>query len=393
MTRAFIGDAQRRSRLAARHRLAARSASDDLIEATRSVVALHSSDPATVYLSLRARSQAVTPGDIERSLYEDRSLVRLLGMRRTLYVVPRDLVAPIQRGAADPIAVRERTRLMGMLEASGVAPALEPWLRELEASALNLVARRGEAFAADIGRDDPRLRTKLTLARGKRYEAEISVSTRILLLLGAEGRLMRGRPRGSWISSQYRWSTAEQWLGSAIEPLDPTFARAEIVRRWLTSFGPGTLDDLRWWTGWTVREVRAALAAVDAVEVDLEAGAGFVLRGDEGPVADPEPAIALLPALDPTTMGWAARDWYLGPHRPRLFDTNGNAGPTIWWGGRVVGGWAQRPEGSIATRLLEDIGHEATLTLDAEAARLAEWLGPIRFVPRFRTPLDRELSA
>jgi hypothetical protein len=393
MTRAFIGDAQRRARLAARHRLAARSASDDLIEATRSVVALHSSDPATVYLSLRARSQAVTPGDIERSLYEDRSLVRLLGMRRTLYVVPRDLVAPIQRGAADPIAVRERTRLMGMLEASGVAPALEPWLRELEASALNLVARRGEAFAADIGRDDPRLRTKLTLARGKRYEAEISVSTRILLLLGAEGRLVRGRPRGSWISSQYRWSTAEHWLGAPIEGAEPAAARAAVVRRWLTSFGPGTLDDLRWWTGWTVREVRAALAAVDAIEVDLEAGPGFVLRGDEAPVLDPEPAIALLPALDPTTMGWAARDWYLGPHRPRLFDTNGNAGPTIWWGGRVVGGWAQRPDGTVATRLLQDVGRETVLAVDAEAARLAEWLGPIRFVPRFRTPLDRELSA
>ena len=58
---------------------------------------------------------------------------------------------------------------------------------------------------------------------------------------------------------------------------------------------------------------------------------------------------------------WAgsARDWYLGPHREALFDTAGNAGPTIWSDGRIVGGWAVLPSGEVVTRLLEDIGSEA----------------------------------
>ena len=107
----------------------------------------------------------------------------------------------------------------------------------------------------------------------------------------------------------------------------------------------------------------------------------------------PEPWAALLPALDPTTMGWAGRDFYLGPHRGALFDRNGNAGPTIWWDGRVVGGWAQRRTGEVVLRLLEDPGAEATAAIEAEAARLTDWLGPVKVTPRFRTPLERELVA
>ena len=91
-------------------------------------------------------------------------------------------------------------------------------------------------------------------------------------------------------------------------------------------------------------------------------------------------------------MGWADRDWYLGEHRSALFDTNGNAGPTIWSDGRVVGGWGQRPDGEIAVRLLEDIGSEAATAVDAEADRLSRWLGPVRITPRFRTPLELDLG-
>jgi hypothetical protein len=105
------------------------------------------------------------------------------------------------------------------------------------------------------------------------------------------------------------------------------------------------------------------------------------------------PWVALLPALDPTVMGWSGRDWYLGEHGPTLFDRNGNAGPTVWWDGRVVGGWASRADGEIAVRLLEDVGAEGAAAVEAAAGGLARWLGGVRVTPRFRTPLERELSA
>jgi hypothetical protein len=102
---------------------------------------------------------------------------------------------------------------------------------------------------------------------------------------------------------------------------------------------------------------------------------------------------SLLPALDPTPMGWQSRAWYLDPHTPLLFDRTGNVGPTVWWAGRVVGGWAQRASGEVVYRLLEDIGADGVAAVAAEAAALEAWLGPARATPRFRTPLERELSA
>jgi hypothetical protein len=101
--------------------------------------------------------------------------------------------------------------------------------------------------------------------------------------------------------------------------------------------------------------------------------------------------VALLPALDATTMGWADRDWYLGPHRPQVFDSVGNAGPTVWVDGRIVGGWAQRPNGDIALRLLEDVGAEARAAIDEAAGRIQAWLGPERFRTVFSAPLEVDL--
>jgi hypothetical protein len=170
-------------------------------------------------------------------------------------------------------------------------------------------------------------------------------------------------------------------------------ARAELARRWLATYGPGTVADLKWWTGWTVAQTKAALAAVAAVEVALDEGPGYVLRDDVDEVDPPAPVAALLPALDATVMGWAGRDWYLGDHRAALFDRNGNAGPTVWWDGRVVGGWAQRADGEVVVRFLEDVGAEARRAAGDEARRVQEWLGDVRVIPRFRTPLERELSA
>ena len=142
------------------------------------------------------------------------------------------------------------------------------------------------------------------------------------------------------------------------------------MARWLGSFGPATVADVKWWTGWTLGETRTALGRVDAVEVDLDGTAGIALADDLEGTKPVKPWGALLPALDPTVMGWTAQEWYLGDHRPALFDRSGNAGPTIWWNGRVVGGWAQRASGEIVTRLLENVGKEATAAIAAEAGRL-----------------------
>ncbi|KFG05332.1 winged helix DNA-binding domain-containing protein [Streptomyces scabiei] len=386
----YVGVAERRVRLGLRQRLAGSVRAERPEEVADSLVALHGSDPATVPLAVGARLADAkrTVSETERALYEDRSLVRMHGMRHTVFVFPAGLTAVVHASTSLTVAARERASLLKDMAAAGAPDAA--WLKEVEESALAALARRGQATASELAEDEPRLREKFVYAAGKSYEGTHTVSTRLLRVLGVEGRVVRGRPLGSWTSSQFRWAVAP-----AHPELDAAQAQASLLERWLAACGPATEADLKWWTGWRVTEVRRALAAIGARAVALDEGTGYVTAEDEAPVSGPgEPWAALLPALDPTAMGWQRRDWYLAPGlRPALFDYSGNVGPTVWWNGRVIGGWAQRSDGEIVWRLLdtEGVGREAEEAIRAEAARLRGWVGDTRVTPRFRTPLEKEL--
>jgi hypothetical protein len=117
-----------------------------------------------------------------------------------------------------------------------------------------------------------------------------------------------------------------------------------------------------------------------------------VLADDTDPVAVPEPGAALLPALDPTPMGWKERDWFLPEDRTPLYDRMGNIGPTVWWAGEVIGAWALRGDGTIATGLVSDRGAEARRAVDEAAVELQKRLDGAVIMPSFPTPMARDLS-
>jgi hypothetical protein len=92
-------------------------------------------------------------------------------------------------------------------------------------------------------------------------------------------------------------------------------------------------------------------------------------------------------------MGWSDRGRFLDPvDREALFDRSGNIGPTVWVDGRIVGAWAQKPTGTIAYRLLRRVSRAERERIDERVEALGELLGDLRFVPRFRTPLEREVA-
>ena len=355
-------------------------------------MALHSSDPATVFLSVRARTGMKGVEPLERALYDDRTLARILAMRRTMFVVPVDLVPVLHAAATRALVPAQRKRAIQMVEEAGISDDGAAWLRRAEKATLAAIERRGEATGAELTKAVPELQAQLTFGEGRRWGATSGVVTRVVWMLAMEGRIVRGRPRGSWISSQYRWVPMEAFVPGGVGAVPVEEARAELLRRWLYAFGPGTAADIRWWTGWTAKATTAALAAVGAVEVDLDGVTGYVRPDDADPVKAPGPWIALLPGLDPTPMGWTQRDWYLGAHKAALFDRSGNIGPSVWCDGRIVGGWGQRADGTVVYRLLDDMGAARTRAVTDAATALTTWLQPVRVTPRFRTPLERELA-
>jgi len=374
MARRRISDSERRSRIAVRHALAPAHRLADVAAVTRAMTVLHATEAATVHLAVAARAEGVKPEDVDAELYDARSVVKQLAMRRTLFVFPRELLPAAWGSASARVATSERKRIAKAIAAGGIAPDGEAWLDAARDATLARLAA-GPATTAELRAQVPELAGMVGGTTDKTWDRPVSVAPWVLTHLGLEGLALRGRNAGHWRLNKPTWTTAEDWLGVVDEPLGQDAGYAALVHRWLTTFGPGSTADIQWWLGSTKTAVTRALADLGAVEVDLDDGTtGWVHPSDEdtGPV---EPWAALLPTLDPTVMGWKSRGFYLPPeHVPYLFDTNGNAGTTAWWDGRIVGCWVQDEEGVVRLSLLEDVGPDGLAALELEAQRLTAWL-------------------
>lgn len=353
--------------------------------------ALHATDPATVYLSVLVRAKSLTVEDVRASMYDRRSLVRLMAMRRTLFVLAHDDVPVVHAAASLGVARTMRSRLkkqVSTLPTDPVVNDVEKWITGVEEATEKQLRSAGRATGAELSAAVPLLKTAILPTTEKAYDVRRYVTSEVLVMMAAEGKMVRVEPRGTWTSRRHAWAPIEEWWPGGIPVVDEAESRRELVRRWLEAFGPVTFDDVQWWTGWNKTQTRAALNGVKTVECELDAGEGIMLADTslDGDAA----GVMLLPALDPTPMGWKHRDWYLGEYKAPLFDTFGNIGPTIWADGRIVGGWAVTPAGEVVTELFEDIGSQAT-EVAAEAGRITDLLDGYAIVPTFPTPLEKRL--
>jgi hypothetical protein len=404
---------ERRQAMVRRHHLAGDASGPEAV--TRAVIALHATDPASLYLSVLARSAASTLADVAQAMYDRRSLVRWMAMRRTLFVFPREDIPMIQAAVSTPLAAVLRTRLISRLERNGTEPPIDgdvgAWLDDLASRVEHALDTRGTATGAQLSTDEPELKTSI-LARAPSDRPQ-HVTTSLLTSMSAEGRLVRSTPVGAWTSRHHRWEPIGRWWPDGLPTHDIGQAQQALAHRWLTRFGPATVEDLQWWTGWNKTTVRRALENLPIAEIDLHGQPGITLAEHDSeavdgipgePVGDlNEPAenvpggtdtqiASLLPALDPTPMGWKHRDWFLGIDHQAVFDRAGNIGPTVWWNGEIVGSWAINAAGELHTRVLIDRGAAATAAIDTAAARLHQRLNGAIFTSAIRTPLEHSIT-
>jgi hypothetical protein len=398
--------AERRARMAERHRLLASRRTDDVVAIARSVAALHSTDPATVFLTAMMRMNEPSIEAVSRTLYDDRHLVRHHAIRRTVWVFEPQLARAAHASCTAAQAVREWRIFAKMVEDSGIAADGAAWCAAARQRALEVITTIAPCTARQLGTAAPDLTAKLLLSQGKSYAGTQGAHTRVMQNLGFDGAIVRTLATRSWVGGEYTWAVAEQWVDGGL--VDPALTAAEgaatVAAAYVRAFGPVTTTDVQWWAGWSATVTKAALQRAAAVAVTMEDADGATVDGwisNDDPALDgarieSEPWIALLPSLDPTIMGWKQRRWYMGDLETfgaTVFDRNGNAGHSIWANGEVVGTWAQRADGEIVTELLRPVDTDQRRLIDARAEWLGVPLGESRVKPRYPAPLQAQLLA
>src|SRR4029450_2422318 len=242
-----------------------RTRTDDLPQIADDLVALHSSDPVSGFLSAMARMVHPSIEAVERALYVDRSLIRHHGMRRRLWGATPPVGRGIHAAATRDLLATERRRTSRLLAASGVEDP-ERWLAEAEEQGLGDIREHGPSTGGGGG------------------AAVQSAPPGVLYLRGFAGRCLGAQP-SRWINGAYQYVDAEFWLPGGLGDLDPQQASAELAGRWVGRVGPGTTTDVQWWMGWTMSRTKQALADCRAVEVELDSGSGGLGKGD--PARDP----------------------------------------------------------------------------------------------------------
>jgi CheY-like chemotaxis protein len=278
-----------------------------------------------------------------------------------------------------------------LLAASGIDEPVR-WLADAREQVDAALREHGALTARELGQKVPALTHKIVMAPGKKYSANVSAHTRVLLQLGFEGKVVRGRPTGTWVNGAYRYAAMDDWLDGGVGALDRREAARELVDRYLRRFGPVTTKDVQWWAGWTLATTKAALRDCEAEPVSLEEGDGWVAAGDRE-LFDEQAWVGVLPSLDPTTMGWKEREWYLPAEAEDTFDRYGNAGPTLWVDGEVVGAWAQAPDGELRSTYLVPVSARRRRQVAARLDDVAAMIGDTRFTVRFPGRVNAKLLA
>ena len=307
--------------------------------------------------------------------------------------MPRRVARLAHSATTEKIAAAEKKRTSKALDATGVNKP-EQWLASAKDEVVSLLAEKGSMSTREVGQALPDMVFGVEFGSEKN-SATLNAHTKVLQGAGFDALLVRGKPGGTWISSEYPWSVTADWLGEPIAGLEKREAAAELVDLWLRQFGPATEEDIVWWFGDTKTLIRNALADNEAEAVQLADGRdAWIAAGDGATVDAPDPWVRLLPGLDPTSMGWKQRDFYLDDaYLEPMFDRFGNIGPAIWADGRIIGGWIQRADAGITYELFEKLSKKQKALLDEAIDQMTAAIGDVVVKPRFPARMQKRLLA
>ena len=330
------------------------------------ICGLHAQLMSSAELSAWARVESLEREEIQRALWEERSLVKTWAMRGTLHLLPSDEF-PLWQAA---LSTYDHFLKGAWLRAYGISqPELETLIRTV-GSVLDGETLTREELARRVGQ---RVGSEDLLAR----------------LTGSWGSMLKPAAfRGELcfapsVGRNVRFTRPASWL-PAVEPVEPSEAAREVIRRYLGAYGPATHKDLsRWWAGLSPAGALKAFKALgdEALPVDVEGGESWMLaeQVDDMTKATPQKSVSLLPAFDPYVIG-APRDQastLAAEAKARVYRPQGWISPVVLVNGRIAGIWKHEKKSTrieVVVDLFEKLPAWARREVERETERLAVFL-------------------
>jgi len=313
----------------------------------KQLLAVQGQDPRGARLAIRARSNGLSAGDVDRALTEERSLVISWLNRGTLHLVHSEDYPWLHALTTPPLFTSARRRLAQ----EGVSEG---------------AAERGvETIQRALAEEGPLTRLQL---RERLDAAGVPTEGQALVHLLFLTTLRGIAVRGPMVGKDHAYVLTSGWLGAS-KPVDRARALAELARRYLVGHAPADDRDLARWAGLPLRDARAGLAAIASELVERDDG--LVHLAARPPVAE-IPAPLLLGAFDPVLLGWRSREPILGPHM-HLVTMNGIFRPFAMVEGRAVASWKLN-RGKVAIEPLGRIAKRAGAVLAADAADVERFM-------------------
>ncbi|WP_290866579.1 winged helix DNA-binding domain-containing protein [Hamadaea sp.] len=333
-----------------------RRSSLSVVEAVTHLCGLQAQTTHSWYAGLWGRLAKFDPQQVV-TLMADRALVRIAVQRSTIHLVT----------AADALTMRPLVQSVGERSfASNWAkflPGVE--LAEVVTAGVKLLEQQPMTFS-DLGK-------RLTEVWPDRDGPAMAQAVRTF------AALVQPPPRGLWGRSGLAVHVpAEQYLGRPLA-VDPSID--ELIVRYLTAFGPASVQDAQTWSGLTrLGEVFERLRPRLIAYADEQGRELFDVPEGPRPEADVEAPVRFLYDFDNLLLSHADRTRVLDPaYRPLLWPQSNTALGSVLVDGFVRASW--RPEKSKGKAHLTVISYQPFPTrqrsaVEAEGRRLLEFLVP-----------------
>lgn len=344
----------------------------DVYQVTRDITCLQAPSATAPYLSLWARVRGFSPDALMRELYHSRRLVKIKCMRGDLFIVPLDLVEAAIVATRDQFANNDLAKIYHAMARTVQKPTGEA--NPFEASESELE----EHTKSIIGLLE---RECLTIEQlKKKLATRVNVSYIIYALCDSH-ILIRG-PTVRWDNNKHHYTAWRNWLPGLTIRMTKEEAQTVLIMNYIKTYGPVSLEDIVWWTGFTREDTVKKLKelADQTVEVSIDCFEGkFILAKDHLPRLKlvkflDEPLVNFLPSQDNYIVAYRKRSRHsLRDIYHKIHDRAGNVLPVVLVDGQVEGTW-DHVNGKVEHTLFEKLDSGADYAVKLKAKSLGDFL-------------------